>query len=103
MKIFSKTLAALALSSFCFAINLEPLENACKSGNENICKAVKTIKSKIADCDSGVAVACLALGLSMEHRSLGYVDLPTQIAKDYFKKACDLNYKEACDNYKRLQ
>ena len=49
MKIFSKILAVLALSSFCFAINLEPLENACKTGNENACKAVGAIKGKIAD------------------------------------------------------
>ena len=94
MKIFSKILAVLALSSFCFAINLEPLENACKSGNENICKAVKVIKSKIADCDSGVAVACLALGLSMEQGSLGYVHLPT--ARKYHQKGCDFGNSVAC-------
>lgn len=94
MKIFSKTLAVLALSSFCSAINLEPLENACKSGNANICKAVEGIKGKIADCDAGVADACLTLGLSMEHGSLGYVDLPT--ARKYHQKGCDFGNALSC-------
>ena len=94
MKIFSKILAVLALSSFCFAINLEPLENACKSGNENACKAVGAIKGKIADCDSGLAEACLTLGLSMEHGSFGYVHLPT--ARKYHQKGCDFGNSVAC-------
>ena len=94
MKIFSKILAVLALSSFCFAINLEPLEKACKSGNENTCKAVEAIKSKIADCDSGLAEACFTLGLSVEHGSLGYVHLPT--ARKYHQKGCDFGNSTAC-------
>ena len=94
MKIFSKILAVLALSSFCFAINLKPLENACKSGNENICKTVEAIKVKIADCDSGLADACLILGFSMENGSLGYADLPT--ARKYHQKGCDFGNPLAC-------
>ena len=94
MKIFSKILAVLALSSFCFAINLEPLENACKSGNENMCKAVGAIKDKIADCDSGLAEACFTLGLSVEQGSLGYVHLPT--ARKYHQKGCDFGNSTAC-------
>ena len=52
-------------------------------------------------CAANNDLGCNGLGAAYAN-GLG-VSQDMQKAKDYFKKACDLNYKEGCDNYKRLQ
>ena len=61
----------------------------------------KAIELYEKSCAANNDLGCNGLGAAYAN-GLG-VSQDMQKAKDYFKKACDLNYKEGCDNYKRLQ